>query len=97
MRQIKCMCRAVSEEMDAPAVLIGRTPAVFFAAWKADAVFFSAEYGRDRAVAAKIKAGLCTVTVLYWAAISLYSGAVLIYLGADGAFCPVQADTSEVR
>lgn len=63
-------------------------------AWKADAVFFSAKYGRNRAVAAKVKAGFCTVTLLYWSVISLYSGAVLSYLGADGAFCPVQADTS---
>lgn len=62
--------------------------------WKADAVFFSTVHGRDKAVAAKIKAGYMVVTILYWLIVLLYSGIVLLYLGADGAFCPVQADSS---
>lgn len=59
-------------------------------AWKSDPIFFSTVYGRNKAVAAKIKAGACMVTVLYWAAMLLYSGVVLFYYGADGAACPVQ-------
>lgn len=62
--------------------------------WKTDVIFFSTVYGRDKAVAAKIKAGYAIVTVLYWLIILLYSGFVLLYLGGDGAFCPVQADSS---
>ncbi len=57
---------------------------------KADAVFFSAVYGRDRAVAAKLKAGIWTVTGLYFSAMLLFSGVVLALLGADGWACPVQ-------
>lgn len=56
---------------------------------KADAVFFSAVYGRNRAIAAKLKAGLCAVTVIYFSAMLLYSGVVLVLLGADGWSCPV--------
>ncbi len=62
--------------------------------WKSDAIFFSTVYGRNKAVAAKIKAGLSIVTVIYWAAILLYSTIVLVYLGIDGAACPIQADFS---
>lgn len=35
--------------------------------WKADAIFFTAVYGRNKAVAAKIKAGFTIVTAVYWA------------------------------
>lgn len=59
--------------------------------WKSDAIFFTAVYGRNKAVAAKIKAGSAIVTAVYWAAILLYSGIVLSYLGIDGAVCPIQA------
>lgn len=62
--------------------------------YKADAVFFTSVYGRNKAVTAKIKAGICIVTLIYWAAILLYSLSVLFYLGMDGAVCPVQADRS---
>lgn len=62
--------------------------------WKADAIFFTADYGRDKAVAAKIKAGFVIVSVIYWTVIFLYTAIVLLYLGADGASCPVQADRS---
>lgn len=59
--------------------------------WKADAVFFSSEYGRNKAVSAKIKACFLAMTAVYWAMIALFTGFALLYLGADGAFCPVQA------
>ena len=59
---------------------------------KAEAVFFASAYGRSRAVSAKVKAGLLTVTGIYWALAGCYSAFVLAFLGADGASCPVQAD-----
>jgi hypothetical protein len=58
--------------------------------WKADAVFFSSYYGRNRATAAKIAAGFCVVTGVYLTAMLIYSAVVLLYLGADGWSCPVQ-------
>ena len=58
--------------------------------WKADAIFFTAAHGRNKAVAAKVKAGFGIVTVIYWVMILLYTAFVLLYLGADGAACPVQ-------
>ena len=63
-------------------------------AWKSDAVLFSSMYGRNKAVASKIRAGFFIVTAVYWGVILLYSGIVLLYLGADGLQCPVQADRS---
>lgn len=62
--------------------------------WKSDAVFFTSVYGRNKAVAAKVKAGVCIVSVVYWLVILFYSGVALFYLGADGAGCPIQADMS---
>lgn len=59
---------------------------------KADAIFFSAYHGRNKAVAAKLKAGLVLITVVYWAAWLLYSGYVLFYLGADGAGTVIQSN-----
>ncbi len=63
-------------------------------AWKSDAVLFSSMYGRNKAVVSKIGAGIFIVTAVYWGAVLLYSGIVLLYLGADGLQCPVQADRS---
>lgn len=60
--------------------------------WKSDAVFFSSFSGRDRAVAAKIKAGFLMVTALYWSAVLLYSLLTLAFLGFDGWNCPLQTD-----
>lgn len=60
--------------------------------WRADAVFFTAKYGRSKAVAAKVKAGFGIVTVIYWAMVLLYTAFVLLYLGADGAACPIQVN-----
>lgn len=59
--------------------------------YKADSIFYSAYYGRNRAVRAKLQAGLLMVTVIYWAVMLLYSGIVLGILGFDGADCPIQA------
>lgn len=58
--------------------------------WKADAVFFSSVYGRNKAVSAKIRAGFWIVTGVYFASFLLYTGIVLLYLGADGWNLPVQ-------
>lgn len=63
-------------------------------AWKSDAVLFSSMYGRNKAVTSKIKAGFCIATMIYWGSVLLYSGITLLYLGADGMNCPVQADMS---
>lgn len=62
--------------------------------WKSDAIFYSSLYGRDRAVQAKLRAGFCLVTGVYFAVFLLYSGIVLTYLGADGWNLAVQADHS---
>lgn len=61
-------------------------------AWRADDIFYASFHGRNKAMSAKVKAGVGIVTVIYWAAILIYSVAVLGYLGADGWNCPVQAD-----
>lgn len=60
--------------------------------WKADAVFFSSVYGRNKAVSSKIRAGFWIVTAVYFASFLLYTGVVLLYLGADGWNLPVQAN-----
>ena len=62
--------------------------------WKADSVFYSSKHGRDRAVRAKLRAGLWITTVFYWAVMLIYTGIVLALLGADGANCPIQAHFS---
>ena len=58
--------------------------------WKADAVYFSTLCGRNKAAAAKIKAGFLLVTGLYWGAMLLYSLFTLCYLGFEGAGCVIQ-------
>ena len=57
---------------------------------KADSVFFSARFGRNKAIAAKIKAGFIVVTLIYWIMILLYSGIVLAVLGIGGADQAIQ-------
>lgn len=52
---------------------------------KANAIFFSAKLGRNKAVRAKLLSGLVTTTVIYWAAIAIYTAVGLALLGADGA------------
>ena len=61
---------------------------------KSNAVFYSSYYGRSKATAAKIKAGLIVVTGIYWSVFLLYTGLVLGILGADGAGCPIQTVSS---
>lgn len=58
---------------------------------KADAIFFSTELGRNKAVRAKIWAGFILITVAYWTLILLFSGIVLAALGAEGANCAIQS------
>ena len=60
--------------------------------WKSDAVLFSTLYGRDKAVAAKIKAGFLLITGLYWIAVMAYSLITLTCLGFSGWNCPFQID-----
>lgn len=62
--------------------------------YRADAVFFSSYYGRNRAIWAKIKAGLLSVTVIYWIVMLLYSGIVLGFLGMDGWNLRIQSAMS---
>lgn len=60
--------------------------------WKADTLFFTAQYGRNKAVLAKIKAGFCMITVLYFGVFLLFTGITLVYLGVDGWNLSVQVD-----
>lgn len=60
--------------------------------WKADAVYFTTCYGRNKAVAAKIKAGILLVTVLYWGSVLICTLFTLCYCGFDGGNCAVQFD-----
>lgn len=61
---------------------------------KADAVFFSAELGRNKAVVSKIAAGFLSITLVYWGTMLLYSAIVLFSLGFGGAGCAVQTGIS---
>lgn len=58
--------------------------------WKTDAIYFSTVHGRTRATSDKIKAGLLLVSVLYWAAMLVYSIFTLGYLGFEGGNCVIQ-------
>lgn len=57
---------------------------------KADSVFYSSVYGRNKAVSTKVKAGICITTTLYFIMILLYTVIVLLYLGADSMNHPIQ-------
>lgn len=57
---------------------------------KADAIFFSAKFGRSRAAGAKIRAGFLITTVFYVVFIFLYTMIVLGVTGFQGAGCPIQ-------
>lgn len=59
---------------------------------KSDAIFFTSLHGRNKAVAAKIKAGFIIVTLVYFAAFILYTAITLLYLGADGWNLAIQVD-----
>lgn len=58
---------------------------------KADSIFFTAKLGKNRAIRAKIGAGLAIITMLYWGVMLLYSMIVLTVLGTGGANCMIQA------
>ncbi len=58
--------------------------------YKAESIFFSAKLGRNRAVLAKICAGIGIITGIYWTVILLYSAVVLAILGTGGAGCAIQ-------
>lgn len=64
---------------------------------KADSIFFSSRLGRNKAVAAKIGAGVVIVTVIYWTVMLLYSLIVLGALGFDGGVCWIQTGVSNWR
>lgn len=53
--------------------------------FKADSIFFSAKLGRNKAIGAKIKAGLVAITVVYWSTMLLFSAIILLALGFGGA------------
>lgn len=58
---------------------------------KSSAVFYSSLHGRNKAIRAKIKAGLIIITVVYWGTMLIYTGMVLGILDIDGADCPIQS------
>lgn len=60
-------------------------------AWKSDAIFFSARYGRNRGTFSKIAAGLIVITGIYWSAMLMYSAAIFCVSGVGGANCVIQA------
>lgn len=62
------------------------------AGWKTDSVFYTTRYGRRKGTAAKLLAGFFITTALYWAFTLTAGGSVLLFLGAEGGRCPVQAD-----
>lgn len=59
---------------------------------KADSIFFSTKFGRNKGVLSKIGTGFFITTVFYVVFVLLYTFIVLFVLGADGAGCPVQLD-----
>jgi hypothetical protein len=78
-------------------IIIGIIIAPIFSCEKqlsADAVFFSAYYGRSRAVYAKGAAGFLITTVIYWVTMLLYTGIILMIFGVSGADCKIQAADS---
>lgn len=62
--------------------------------WKADSIFFSTKYGRNKGTLSKIAAGLIVVTVIYWTMILLYSLIVFSVYGTSGANCVIQTSLS---
>lgn len=52
---------------------------------KADAVFFSSKYGRNKAIKTKIIAGLLTSTGIYWIGMCLFTVISLALMGTSGS------------
>lgn len=61
---------------------------------KADSIFYASFYGRNKAITAKIGAGLCIITVIYWSIMFLYTVLVMGFTGFRGGDCAVQAMAS---
>lgn len=59
---------------------------------KADAVFFSARYGRTKAAKHKVMAGLLMTTIVYWVGIGILSLTSLGVMGISGFSTPYQID-----
>lgn len=77
------------------AIVIGFLAASIFAEEfrsQADAVFFSARYGRTKAVNNKVMAGLLVATIVYWAGMGILSMASLGVMGISGFSTPYQID-----
>ena len=75
------------------AIIVGFICAGIFAddfQTKADAVFFSAKYGRTKAVKTKIIAGMTTTTIIYWSGILLLSIICFSIMGISGINTPYQ-------
>lgn len=52
---------------------------------KADAIFFSSKYGRNKAIKTKIIAGLITSTGIYWTGMCLFTVISLALMGTSGS------------
>ncbi|MCM1040321.1 MAG: ABC transporter permease [Ruminococcus sp.] len=59
---------------------------------KADAVFYSSYHGRGKASIAKLGAGILFITCVYVVVMALYTGVLLLLLGADGADLMIQTN-----
>lgn len=70
------------------AVLMGVLASRIFAeeiTLKADAIFFSSKYGRNKAIKTKIIAGLITSTGIYWIGMCLFTVISLALMGTSGS------------
>jgi len=77
------------------AIVIGFLAAGIFAEEfrsRADAVFFSARYGRTKAARHKVLAGLLMATIVYWAGMGILSLVSLGVMGISGFSTPYQID-----
>ncbi len=63
--------------------------------WKADAVYFSTEYGRKKGVFAKLAAGFFLTTAVYWILMLSLNFVILSMLGFDGGNLSILADPME--
>lgn len=77
------------------AIVIGFLAAGIFAEEfrsRADAVFFSARYGRTKAARHKVLAGLLMATIVYWTGMGILSLVSLGVMGISGFSTPYQID-----
>lgn len=77
------------------AIVIGFLAAGIFAEEfrsQADAVFFSARYGRTKAAKQKVIAGLLMTTIVYWVGMGILSLVSLGVMGSSGFSTPYQID-----